>query len=40
MFLEEADLQYRTRPIDISAGDQLKPERLTSRSAALATVPR
>jgi GST-like protein len=26
MFLEEADLQYRIHPIDISAGDQFKPD--------------
>ncbi len=26
MFLEEADLPYEIRPVDISAGDQFKPE--------------
>jgi Glutathione S-transferase, N-terminal domain len=26
MFLEEADLSYRIHPVDISAGDQFKPE--------------
>jgi GST-like protein len=29
MFLEEAGLDYRIRPVDISAGDQFKPEFLT-----------
>jgi GST-like protein len=29
MFLEEADLSYEIRPVDISAGDQFKPEFLT-----------
>jgi GST-like protein len=26
MFLEEAELRYRIHPVDISAGDQFKPE--------------
>jgi GST-like protein len=25
MFLEEADVDYTIRPVDISAGDQFKP---------------
>src|SRR5271168_3112346 len=29
MFLEEAGLEYRIHPVDISAGDQFKPEFLT-----------
>jgi len=29
MFLEEADLPYEIRPVDISAGDQFKPDFLT-----------
>ena len=28
MFLEEADVEYTIRPVDISAGDQFKPEYL------------
>jgi GST-like protein len=26
LFLEEANLEYEIRPVDISAGDQFKPE--------------
>ena len=29
MFLEEAGLEYRIHPVDISAGDQFKPEFLS-----------
>ena len=29
MFLEEAELPYRIHPVDISAGDQFKPEFLS-----------
>jgi GST-like protein len=32
MFLEEADLPYEIRPVDISAGDQFKPDFLTISS--------
>jgi GST-like protein len=31
MFLEEAGLRYRIHPVDISAGDQFKPEFLAFR---------
>jgi glutathione S-transferase len=31
MFLEEAGLEYHSTPVDISAGDQFKPDFLARR---------
>ncbi len=35
MFLEEAGLEYRIHPVDLSAGDQFKPEFLAFSPTSL-----